>query len=391
MDPHAPRGSKIRQGAGSAATVQLLGSVDDIVAPEDNVNSIAGSDFYYLDVPRSSHRSIVEMDRTADGQCRRKKLTKALICEQTHLKEISLFPEDDPPQPSDPQKRHVIFVMHGIRDQGYWTSKIGRKVLERARVQGKLKEVAIETSPYGFFPMLPFLLASKRREKVEWFMERYAEAAARYPNATFHFFGHSNGTYCLAKALALYRCCHFGRVAFAGSVVPQSFDWEKAANLGQVDQVLNLTATADWVVAGFPRLFEWLRLSDLGSAGHNGFCNKEKDTQWVANRGYARGGHGAATVEGMWDYIAQFLYPDQSTPARPEPLAPLVAEKHRSWAVCVFRHSSNHGMGNRLRSRTWRGLRHWVARLLVDHSYFAFSAQSLALCANASGRCPPLP
>jgi hypothetical protein len=154
------------------------------------------------------------------------------------------------------------------------------------------------------------------------------------PTPPFIFFGHSNGTYCLAKALALYTCCRFSRVAFAGSVVPQSFDWKKYAGLGQVHQVLNFTATTDWVVAGFPRLFEWLRLSDLGSAGHNGFCNKEKDTRWVANRGYARGGHGAATAEEWWDYIAEFLYPGQDATARPEPLPPLAED--RNWAVCLL-------------------------------------------------------
>jgi hypothetical protein len=176
------------RGIGNAMTIQLLGSVDDIVAPEDNIDLIAGRDFYYLDVPHSDHRSIVDICELKHGEGRRKKLIQAMTYPEEKLKAISLLPQDDPEQVSDPGKTDVIFVIHGIRDEGHWTSKIGRKVLHRALKQGKIKDVAIETSSYGFFPMLPLLLSSKRREKVEWFMERYAEAVARYPHATFHFF-----------------------------------------------------------------------------------------------------------------------------------------------------------------------------------------------------------
>ena len=38
-----------------AFTVQMLGSVDDVVSPEDNIDLVAGSDFVYIDVPFSGH------------------------------------------------------------------------------------------------------------------------------------------------------------------------------------------------------------------------------------------------------------------------------------------------------------------------------------------------
>jgi hypothetical protein len=42
--------------------VQLLGSQDDLVAPEDNVDLISGGDFLYPDVPYSGHASIIKLD-----------------------------------------------------------------------------------------------------------------------------------------------------------------------------------------------------------------------------------------------------------------------------------------------------------------------------------------
>ncbi len=182
----------------------------------------------------------------------------------------------------------------------------------RARDDERLGEFATETASYGFFPMLPFLFSRRRREKVEWFMDQYAEIIARYPTATLHYVGHSNGTYCLARALQLYPSCRFERVVFAGSVVRSSFNWSRfmAGHPPQIGSVLNYVATADWVVAGFPRLFEFLGFGDLGSAGHNGFA--EKDHPCLKGRfdevTFVRGPHGAAIQEKHWDAIADYVY-----------------------------------------------------------------------------------
>lgn len=212
---------------GQAITVQLLGSIDDIVAPEDNIDLISGSDFYYFDVPHSGHKDVIRLDDGDAGVQRHNLFLKALICTKCELEKCSIIPQDDPRFRPDHKKRHIIFVLHGIRDEGHWTSKIARRVLEMARQDNRSHEFGTETAPYGFFPILPFLLPWKRRQKVEWFMDRYAEMVARYPNAHFDFIGHSNGTYCLAESLKLYSCCRVRNVVFAGSVVRQGFDWDK--------------------------------------------------------------------------------------------------------------------------------------------------------------------
>lgn len=144
--------------------------------------------------------------------------------------------------------------------------------------------------------------------------------SSRCPNARFHYVGHSNGTYCLAKALELYPCCQFDRVVFAGSVVRTSFNWSKflpAPNQEhklseaepQVRNVLNYIATADLVVAFFPKIFQYLPFlrQDLGSAGFDGFADNAT-TGKVTQVHYVLGGHGAAIKEPNWDAITEFVY-----------------------------------------------------------------------------------
>ncbi|PUA28441.1 MAG: hypothetical protein B0W54_18530 [Cellvibrio sp. 79] len=78
------------------------------------------------------------------------------------------------------------------------------------------------------------------------------------------------------------------------------------ANPPRVKAVLNLVATADWVVAFFPKFFELTRLQDLGSAGHDGFALTQS-TPNVHQITYVEGSHSAAIEEPVWDVIADFV------------------------------------------------------------------------------------
>jgi pimeloyl-ACP methyl ester carboxylesterase len=291
-------------GVGGAVTIQLLGSIDDVVSPEDNVDLVCGQDFIYLDVPKSGHMSVVEFAEKVHGDRRREAFARALGASEEELKRESVLPNDDPPSRPRPEVTDVVFVMHGIRDAGYWTQKVARRVEALSRDLKCERVFATETASYGYFPMLPFLMSYTRREKVEWFMDQYVEAVAKYPNAKFSFVGHSNGTYLLARALEEYRCCRFGRVVFAGSVVRTRYGWEKCRERGQVGEVLNYVASADWVVAFFPKAFELLRLQDLGSAGHDGFKGR---MQGLEELRFIRGQHSAALAEENWDTIGRFI------------------------------------------------------------------------------------
>jgi hypothetical protein len=305
---------RMRQGAtsggrGGAQVVQLLGTVDDMVSPDDNLDLVAGRDFCYLEVPKSGHSTVIEMDQSRAGLMRGAVLTRAL---SAPLGPGSL-PADPDASPGRvrPEVTDVVFVIHGIRDLGYWTRKIGQRVKALGTAAGRVFET--ETSTYGYFPMLPFLLPSQRRRRVDWLMDQYTECVARFPNARFSFVGHSNGTYLLARAVQDHPCCEFEQVVFAGSVVRRGFDWASAIRRGQIRQVLNYVATSDWVVALFPKLFEVVRVQDLGSAGHDGFdgavdvAERGPSASPVMQLAYIRGAHSAALVEDNWDAIAAFI------------------------------------------------------------------------------------
>ncbi|MGO1001976.1 hypothetical protein [Lysobacter sp. CA196] len=366
MRRHSSGASRETQGVagaagrpGSAMTIQLLGSRDDIVAPEDNVDLVSGGDFVYLDVPHSGHRDIIEMADPILGAARTRAFLLALQGSGEELQREAVVPSDERFAAPDESIERVVFVMHGIRDVGYWTHKIARRIKQRAG--DRLATWATETSSYGYFPMLPFLFPWYRRQKVEWLMDQYTEALARFPNARFSYVGHSNGTYLLARALELYPCCRFERVVFAGSVVRRNYDWRRflGGARPRIGGVLNFVATGDWVVAFFPKFFQFFGLQDLGSAGHDGFLLSQPDAG-VSQVTYVKGGHGAAIVESVWNVIAGFIVDGrvemdeiQPVPRRQNPLVKalglcpplvwlvLIAAAYFVWqgialAICLF-------------------------------------------------------
>ncbi|MCW5559623.1 MAG: hypothetical protein KIT22_17540, partial [Verrucomicrobiae bacterium] len=190
--------------------------------------------------------------------------------------------------------QRVVFVMHGIRDNGEWTREVARCARTFGAARGETVETV--TSSYGYFPMGAFLLFGSRQRNVRWFMDQYTEALARYPQAEFSFIGHSNGTYLLGSTLRRYKTPRFDRVVLAGSVLPRAFEWDDFVQQGRVGTIQNYVATGDWVVGWFPALFEFCadllqQRADLGSAGHNGFLANSTHQHAIV---YARGGHGAA-------------------------------------------------------------------------------------------------
>ncbi|ENW80013.1 hypothetical protein F908_02210 [Acinetobacter sp. NIPH 284] len=307
---------------GGAITIQLLGSIDDIVAPEDNIDLVSGGDFIYLDVPYSGHTNIIDLDHPVFGIERQRIFLLALTGSIEELEKNAIIPADEQFGAPNENIQNMVFVIHGIRDVGYWTHKIARQIKYGAKRTNTLNEWTTETSSYGYFPMLPFLFSWYRRRKVEWLMDQYTEALARYPNASFSYVGHSNGTYLLAKALELYPCCTFDKVVFAGSVVRSSYDWQRFMDgkNPQVKAVLNFVATRDWVVAFFPKFFEFLKWQDLGSAGHDGFMIAQHNPN-IYQITYIKGGHGAAIQEPVWDTISNFVLTGDIQPQQLEQIS----------------------------------------------------------------------
>ena len=206
-----------------------------------------------------------------------------------------------------------VFVLHGIRDRGHWTKKIAARIKTQARKKGP--KFVSRTPGYGYFSILSFVLPWYRRYKVEWLMDLYVEAKAAYPEAKFHFMGHSNGTYLCARALLDYPAVSFRRIMFAGSVVRPDYPWSRLIHEEKrVDKVYNAIATKDSIVALFPNGLRWFKgFFDLGGAGHRGFDTEDRavfqldyDTRGNPRR-FVKGGHSAGRQESQWDEIADFV------------------------------------------------------------------------------------
>jgi hypothetical protein len=207
----------------------------------------------------------------------------------------------DTPAIFDPKVLNVAFVMHGIRDDGYWTHRLAKAIKEHAAKQN-LRFEAI-TAIYGYFAMLPFVLSWIRSQKVEWLMDLYVSAKARFPSATFHYVGHSNGTYLAAKALEQYPAARFGHIYFAGSVVRTDFDWPAYVNEKRVQKIHIARGATDWVVALLPKSLDYF--TDLGGVGFEG-TERGGGTGYSIG-GYGYGGHGGAIREAHWSRIAGFV------------------------------------------------------------------------------------
>ena len=308
--------------------VQLLGTGDDQVSPDDTVDYSVDlfkerssenvrRSYFYIEVKYSNHHNVIDMAQVGTSltkEAREERRTKFLSALKEDAAELvgKSIPRDHmadnlPPVP-DPNVAHVVFIMHGIRDKGFWTQKIARRIKKLGEEKGQ--KFASWTESYGYFAMVPFIFRTVRQRKVEWMMDRYAEARARYPNAKFHYVGHSNGTYLAARALLKYPAARFERVVFAGSVVRRDYKW-----LGLIE-VRNYVATRDWVVALFPKGLQLWRRFDLGSAGHDGF-DQASELGSVRNVKYIVGGHSAGHEEAHWDDIAHFIVTGEPKPAKP--------------------------------------------------------------------------
>ena len=154
-------------------------------------------------------------------------------------------------------------------------------------------------------------------------------AKARYPNATFDYVGHSNGTYLAAGALQEYAAARFGNIYFAGSVVRVDFHWNKFAAAGRVEHFHNARGATDWVIALAPKSVDYV--SELGGGGFDGFTPAALDAPGLTqSEKFAWGQHSGAIGEGHWPGIARFIAtgiqppePENLFKQTPGPYAPL--------------------------------------------------------------------
>ena len=318
--------------------VQLLGDIDEIVSREDNedLRVISSARFALLRVRGTGHADIIDLGLAKRANAEKRELgeyrkQKLMLAATGDFNEVRLHNEAQLPKPNE-AITELVFVLHGIRDLGRWSARFETEI--RRQFPARREQLAIVSSRYGYLGMGPFLFPGVREKYVRWFMDEYTEALARYPHVkpeNIRFFGHSNGSYILAKALERYASMKIDRVVFAGSVVPRNYAW--AERSAQVNRVRNYVGTQDWVVALFPRLFELplVRLlhNDLGSAGFNGF-----DACMVDNVRFVKGEH-SAFEDRVGEIVDFLLRPDAPPPARKEDRDTWLGEA-LSWSPTVL-------------------------------------------------------
>jgi pimeloyl-ACP methyl ester carboxylesterase len=294
------------------AVVQLLGTIDDVVSNEDNADVSCANDLIFVPVHGTGHLSILDFHDQDYGPERRAKFSRAISSDDDELRRLAQENSRRLVEP-DHSVKHLVFVMHGIRDLGPWCSGFEGPLQEEFhqlhKNDGERLVVPPETYPY--FGMGPFLLPWERHRYVRWFMDLYTEQLAMYPDAdpeaegTVDYIGHSNGTYILARALQDYPTLKVCRVVFAGSVARQDYNWNLVFGRGQIRALLNYSGASDWVVGWFPTFFEqWWHANDIGSAGFNGFTNLPVEGHQIS---FVPGAHDAALVSGNVASICNFI------------------------------------------------------------------------------------
>lgn len=274
--------ARSQRGGSVPLVVQLLGGADDVVSGDDMRDVAVAKDFLYVALGADTgHAEVAQLEDSPDEEKeavdeRRRVLTIALTQPATVIQQIAERYEPG----EDLRPVHMVFIRHGIRDFGDWTDRLGRTIKDLR------PDVEIDSSKYTYFGMGPFLFFNARQHNVRELVDTYTEKLAQYPNATFSFVGHSNGTYILASALQRYHSVQLDRVVFLGSVAPRAYDWSKLAKAQQVKGVVNVVGSADWVVAIFPRMLETLGeiadaqpagMFDIGAAGFRGFSKIPDD------------------------------------------------------------------------------------------------------------------
>lgn len=306
-----------------APLIMLLGDTDDMVRQEDNQDVSASEKFIFIPVPSSGHGSIVKFHKGKEGEVRIERFLKALKYSIPHLEKdflnmtkkvrrspvaiVKAHSEDDLRK-----KGNVVFVLHGIRDFGDWTKKVGKAIRKED------SNVSVITSSYGYFPIFRFLLFGSRQRNVQLFMDWYTEAFAASPDREMSFIGHSNGTYILANAIKNYVTLSIKNAAFVGSVIPRNFPWDHYIREKRISAVRNDVSAGDWIVGIFARFFEVISevlgvtygsFGDIGSSGFHGFTDNSTHEH---EHKYFPGGHSAALKTTNYGSLAKFVLTGKS-------------------------------------------------------------------------------
>ena len=277
--------------------VQLLGTRDSIVNRDDSIDIEQFPNAFHIDVPEANHYNLYRLNLAKNREGRYQLIRKAIL-------------SDNPPRAPKkeiPQKNPVVFILHGIRDcNSGWVEQLRSKIIDRE------PNAEVITASYGYFSAFNFFLPGRRKKNIEWFQDKYSYYFSRYPNADFHFIGHSNGTYILGESLKKVSGMRFKRVYLAGSVLPCDYPWVKRFDYDyQIQHLRNDRSALDWPVGILCSGLRGIGMRDIGTGGFDGFYWDDERTQEVF---YYKGGHGKPLEESNLDNIIEYILTGQGSP-----------------------------------------------------------------------------
>ena len=269
--------------------VQFRGNTDRLVGEGDSQDINIFDSGHQTLIPDASHADLIRLDTAPDPEGRFALIRTAFIQD---------VPTQVPDSTGDPT-RTVVIVLHGIRaGNTSWVRDIC------GLLESSWPGVRAVPATYGRFSARKFVVPVTRRKFLRWMQDTYAEQLAENPQATFHFIGHSNGTYLLGRSLEQIKTMRFERVALAGSVLEEGYDWRSRIALGQVSALRNDRAAKDFPVAVLCRGLRALGMRDIGTGGVDGFTDTAAAKREIY---YYPGGHSAALTRENLPHLATFV------------------------------------------------------------------------------------
>jgi pimeloyl-ACP methyl ester carboxylesterase len=173
-------------------------------------------------------------------------------------------------------QRHVVILVHGIRDFALWQSNI-RSALEEEGFKS-------EPTNYGRFNLVQFLIPIPyfRNQAIDAVWNQIKIIKQNNDQALLSVVAHSFGTFVVARLIQKKFDIKFHRVIFCGSVVKYSFPFEQFQGRF-LEPIINEVGTRDiW-----PAIAESVTLG-YGSAGTYGFRRPLVRDRWHngASHGY---------------------------------------------------------------------------------------------------------
>ncbi|MEU9422400.1 hypothetical protein AB0D87_05990 [Streptomyces sp. NPDC048342] len=135
--------------------------------------------------------------------------------------ELSQRASKSSPGPGAATSKPVVLLVHGIRTQGEWQELLRREVL----FSDGIEAIPIK---YGFLDAFRFWFPiGTRRKAISTLKWKINGAIASRPGRDIVVIAHSFGTYAVSRILGDSPDFRPQRILFCGSIVKQSFRWDK--------------------------------------------------------------------------------------------------------------------------------------------------------------------